>query len=897
MKLRRPNDLYLEVPQLHETLKFGLTKTRNNEFILSSTTSYGLLYRGLEAWFNENSSLTQHQYLEYIEAIKSSFKESSTFDEKKKNPFYKLEDSNFDIDIINDLAKTPERSFLTKSKISEKIGPYKMDSISPNKACQFDKSLNMDFNKLNKSKNWQLTPISFKKDLQNTIDQQNCSINTKTDKTMLEDLLFMNSIKKDGKRHLESGQQWTNENILIAEAFEINPSYEAQDNYYTLNKCANEEQKVVEANNEKKNNLGKQLLKNIIKNSVRKREISIKAASPSIKISHFKPESPREKDSLYSSPTQKTLKKDKFTKGFCLSDLEIGETVSKKEQNQIIQSTQVTGKKAQSSLPDLQQTLLDEKKIIDPNQISEHKKLLASRRKNYQQNCFEFHKSVEKIWQKDWIIKNKLTRIGSTENLKHSHCNVDFKIIKKNPTFDSRKNSQASNDQCLTFREKRKKTTSENMSPVVNYQMKFRKLEDQNIKNYDKQVNSEIAKIDEILKRTEQITPPISNNASPMVRSRYVSPERTTRDISKFSNSSMKTIKKETVREHSRHSSNGSIERSELYNINSHIRKTTKVEDVSDRIRRNREFNQMTDYLFTTDSAGNLSQWSISDQCLIRDFENQHFCQITSIVVSIKNKLQFTSDEKGNLIQYSQETNKMVKNWHRIHLASITCMLVTFDENYLVTCDNLGHIKQFSLEAQDLTKDYKNAHNYSIQCMASTKNSKYVFSGDKSGYLKQWNIYTKQLAMNWGKIHDESIDHLIFTNDNKFQFTLDITGKIMQWMFDTRQNSLVLFKHWGLVDRNGIYGVALNSTQNTLSTVNIIGELVEWDIKSRKCVKNFGAVHDNDMVHSIGHDFDTNYQFTSSEMGYLRQWNTKSKELVKDWGNLHNNIKLIKTVD
>ena len=101
----------------------------------------------------------------------------------------------------------------------------------------------------------------------------------------------------------------------------------------------------------------------------------------------------------------------------------------------------------------------------------------------------------------------------------------------------------------------------------------------------------------------------------------------------------MKTLKKETVREHSRHSSNRSIERSELYNINSHIRKTTKVENVSDRIRRNREFNAMADYLFTTDSAGNLSQWSISDQCLIRDFENHHFCQITSIVVSSKNKL------------------------------------------------------------------------------------------------------------------------------------------------------------------------------------------------------------------------------------------------------------------
>ena len=69
----------------------------------------------------------------------------------------------------------------------------------------------------------------------------------------------MNSLKRTGERRVEIGKNWINDKILIAEAFDVNPLNQEQDNYYTLNKCEDEQEKTVKSPYEKHNNNGKRL--------------------------------------------------------------------------------------------------------------------------------------------------------------------------------------------------------------------------------------------------------------------------------------------------------------------------------------------------------------------------------------------------------------------------------------------------------------------------------------------------------------------------------------------------------------------------------------------------------------------------------------------------------------
>ncbi len=90
-------------------------------------------------------------------------------------------------------------------------------------------------------------------------------------------------------------------------------------------------------------------MKSIVKNSTKKRDHSTNVMSSSQQLSQFKLESPTEKNSLYSSPTEKTLKKNTFKKGFCVSNIELTSTDKKKDHEDIITSSP----NLKNSLPNL----------------------------------------------------------------------------------------------------------------------------------------------------------------------------------------------------------------------------------------------------------------------------------------------------------------------------------------------------------------------------------------------------------------------------------------------------------------------------------------------------------------------------------------------------------------
>ena len=123
-------------------------------------------------------------------------------------------------------------------------------------------------------------------------------------------------------------------------------------------------------------------------------------------------------------------------------------------------------------------------------------------------------------------------------------------------------------------------------------------------------------------------------------------------------------------------------------------------------------------------------------------FSDFAYCQIGEILqicCSNDGKWLFVSDNLGNVKQWSIKQQEMVKDYGNIHKGrKVQAVICTLDSKYVFSADDSGNIKQIDLQRKCIIKDYLQIHQDDIRSL--TVSDQFLFSADYSGCVKQFKI-------------------------------------------------------------------------------------------------------------------------------------------------------------
>jgi len=145
-------------------------------------------------------------------------------------------------------------------------------------------------------------------------------------------------------------------------------------------------------------------------------------------------------------------------------------------------------------------------------------------------------------------------------------------------------------------------------------------------------------------------------------------------------------------------------------------------------------------FLFTSDSTGNVRQWSLRDSTEVANFEKKlHNSTIYAITSTRNSKYFFTSDQQGNVKQILVGDGSIVKDFGKVFKAPITAMQCSPDSRYLLIGDENGHLIQFDCETQKLVKSYGKVLPGAMLTMAITPDSSCFIVAGSQGHVKQYS--------------------------------------------------------------------------------------------------------------------------------------------------------------
>jgi WD40 repeat protein len=187
-------------------------------------------------------------------------------------------------------------------------------------------------------------------------------------------------------------------------------------------------------------------------------------------------------------------------------------------------------------------------------------------------------------------------------------------------------------------------------------------------------------------------------------------------------------------------------------------------------------------WLFTSDKTGELKQFCVPEQALIKNYGKVHKAAIKSIAASYDGKHLFTADDKGNLIQWDIDSQTLVKDYGQMHNAPILSMVITPNCENLFTGAENGYLKQFSVSKQKLLKSYDKCHKAPITAMASSNDGKYIFTCCLTA-LNQWSVSGQKCLKNFAEAlgADLAFNGICVSPCSKFLYSFDWDGEIKKW--------------------------------------------------------------------------------------------------------------------
>ena len=197
-----------------------------------------------------------------------------------------------------------------------------------------------------------------------------------------------------------------------------------------------------------------------------------------------------------------------------------------------------------------------------------------------------------------------------------------------------------------------------------------------------------------------------------------------------------------------------------------------------------------TDYLFTSNWSGGFAQQNLKNFKVQKQFFNENQkTGIWNIKLTHNKKFLFTSDEAGNVKQWSVKKQSLLKNYKvplskSLQYINVRCLLTSPDDEFLFIASG-SNVYQYNISKSKQVQTHKTSDQKSIvHYITCTFNNKYLFIGDNQGYQCQICLVTNTKVISV-KICGTSIARCVVTSDDEFLY-VSSNGYIKKWDIEKR---------------------------------------------------------------------------------------------------------------
>jgi WD40 repeat protein len=141
-----------------------------------------------------------------------------------------------------------------------------------------------------------------------------------------------------------------------------------------------------------------------------------------------------------------------------------------------------------------------------------------------------------------------------------------------------------------------------------------------------------------------------------------------------------------------------------------------------------------------------------------------------SLTVTPDGKCLLTSDIAGNLKQWDIATQELLKNYEKVHDDYIRSIAVSSGTPCYILTSSLGDIKQINMDQKIVYREWGIVHPKTrIHSMTCHPDGQTLFTSDGMGVLREWNIEEGNLVKDWGEVHQtEYINSIAVSRDGKY---------------------------------------------------------------------------------------------------------------------------------
>lgn len=288
------------------------------------------------------------------------------------------------------------------------------------------------------------------------------------------------------------------------------------------------------------------------------------------------------------------------------------------------------------------------------------------------------------------------------------------------------------------------------------------------------------------------------------------------------------------------------------------------------------------DVLFTGDRSGRIIVWSIKESRYLATWKHIHENSITKLDISYDNQYLFSLDSNGELLQWKIDGQSIIKNYtQENNYCRITSFCLTPDGNSLYTVDEDFSLQEWSVHSCYVEVDFGVIDFARVNCMVADPNGMFIFTGSAAGNVKQFSHINHALYYDYGMKHHGAIDQIVLSPDGLFLFTCAEDQRVKMWSV----RLTLLLKDFGKVGdvfRITSFCITLDCSYAFIGTTG--GTMVQQDLKKKEQHKDYGRVH-HYTLNSIILSKCGEYFFTAGGDEQMKKWDIKNEFEVNQFGD------------
>ena len=294
-------------------------------------------------------------------------------------------------------------------------------------------------------------------------------------------------------------------------------------------------------------------------------------------------------------------------------------------------------------------------------------------------------------------------------------------------------------------------------------------------------------------------------------------------------------------------------------------------------------YPENVDNQFIGSGMGNLYEWSVKRQTIVRCYKDLMDYGISSMAISTNKKQLFVSGYDGLLKRITLGQFPKVEDFRKEKMAvwSIACGK---EDRFLFTSGKeKAELKQISISTKTKVYDYtKEIKNSTINCLLVTHDNEFLFVAGKKT-LDQIHIRSRNKVETFYHVGTNLICMTV-DRYNKNLYVGDIDGTITIIKI-RKYNRKKQHKEIGAYPMRSIL-VTGDGKKLFVASGQKRGTLKIIDTKKFSVLRDFGPIHENVIYHMV-FSMKENTLITSCMSGYLKEWSLKKNyKLIKDHGKI-----------